>query len=466
MTTAAFRIDALWRGLREAAATLLAILATFACVFAIDPEPGPLILAVVLTLSLWRSHLDRDARGRLEAAILLPLVGLLSLGVGHLLLRLPIAGAILFVGGIAVSIWLRRFGPAARRAGSLIALPFVVLLVTPYLPSQRLGAVLAILMPIVVALIALISVTLVHWLGRRLSWLPPVTVPRSEPSANAAAPARESAMRPVASTRMAIQMTVALTAAFAVGFGLFPGHWSWVVLTAFIVNSGNRGRGDVAYKSLLRVVGAAAGTLAALALSSHLGGHDTATVAAMLFAVFLGIWLRPFGYAWWALFVTLALAMLQAFVGESAQLVLLPRLEAIVIGAVIGVAAAWFVLPVPSIAVLRRRLADALAALSTALDPATAAPSADEFAAAVASLEQLAPAFRARRLLSRRFTAIQPADWVDVLVDCADPAIAIIATGRPPAGLRSEVGKARRALREPAEILPALLALQRVLKPA
>ncbi len=40
-----------------------------------------------------------------------------------------------------------------------------------------------------------------------------------------------------------------------------------VALTAFIVCSGNRGRGDVAHRAAMRLAGAGAGTLAATALS-------------------------------------------------------------------------------------------------------------------------------------------------------------------------------------------------------
>ena len=46
-----------------------------------------------------------------------------------------------FVAGISVSIWLRRFGLMAQRAGSLIALPFVTLLTTPYVPTTKVGPV-------------------------------------------------------------------------------------------------------------------------------------------------------------------------------------------------------------------------------------------------------------------------------------------------------------------------------------
>jgi uncharacterized membrane protein YccC len=262
---------------------------------------------------------------------------------------------------------------------------------------------------------------------------------------------------------MSIQMAVALTAAFLVGFGLFPQHWSWVVLTAFIVNSGNRGRGDVAYKSLLRVLGAAAGTCAALLFTGYLHAAASVTVALILLAVFLGLWLRPLSYAWWALFVTLALALLQNFSGAQNGLILLPRLEQIVIGAVIGVAAAWFVLPVRSTGVLRLRIGQALAALAAALDPAAAERSTRGFVVALERVEELAPAFRAQRLLLRRIQPLQPADWVDALQACAAPTAAIIVDGRVPAGLRAELGKARRAMREPGEILPALQALKKLI---
>jgi uncharacterized membrane protein YccC len=262
---------------------------------------------------------------------------------------------------------------------------------------------------------------------------------------------------------MAIQMAVALAASFVVGYVFFAERWAWIVLTAFIVSSGNRGRLDVAYKSVLRVLGAAAGTLLAVTLTRHMGSHDVTTVVLILATIFIGVWLRPLGYAWWALFVTLALALLQGYTGTSAPLVLWPRLEEIVIGAIIGVASAWFVLPVRSTDVLRRRVADALASLADALDPATTLRTADDFVAAVAGAEQLAPAFRASRLVTRRLSVMQPADWVDTLAACRDPAIALIEKGETPGSVRRAVGAARKSMREPAELLAALQDLHRSL---
>ncbi|WP_430391592.1 FUSC family protein [Dyella sp. 20L07] len=455
----ATRTAVVLRALREAVVTMLAAIATALCALAIDPEPGPAVLAVVLCISLSRSQLDRDRRGRMEAALVLPVVGLVAVGVGQLLRHSPWLGATVFTAGMFVSIWLRRFGSMAARAGSLIALPFVVLLTTPYIPATRVTLIPPMLLPIVVALMALGWVGALHALARRMNILPP-------PKASLhrmAEPVKGGSLRPVASTRMAIQMAVALSVSFIIGYAFFAERWSWIVLTAFIVNSGNRGRLDVAYKSMLRVVGAALGTLVALSVSAHLGSHHLAAAILILIAVFLGLWLRPLSYAWWALFVTIALALLQGFTDTRALHMLWARLEEIAIGAVVGVVSAWFVLPVPSTGVLRRRVADTLASLSEALDPANPVRTSSDFVASMDGVAQIRPAFHASRMVTRRFRPIQPADWIDTLVACKAPAIAVIASGETPGGVRRAVGNARKSMREPNEILPALQALHRSL---
>ncbi len=445
--------------LREALVTMLAAIATLLSVLAIDPEPAPGVLAVVLSISLARSHLDHGMRERLEAAIALPLVALVAAGVGLLLHRLPWIGALVFTSGIATSIWLRRFGPLAARAGSLIALPFVTLLVTPYAPATKIGAPFSHLMPVIVALLALAWVTVLQMLARRLHVLSPARIAEPAPPISKA----DGRLRPDATTRMALQMAVALAVSFIVGYVFFAERWSWIVLTAFIVQSGNRGRLDVAYKSVLRVAGAAGGTLVALVSATHLGADDVATVVLILAAVFFGLWLRPLGYAWWALFVTVALALLQSFTGAAPLEVLWPRLEEIVIGAIVGVAAAWFVLPVRSTAVLRRRIADALAALSDALDPAEPERSSAAFVAALARVDEIGPAFRATRWLAARTGRADAADWIATLTACREPAVALIDAGETPGALRKVVGVARKAMQQPAELLAALVELRQAL---
>ena len=71
-----------------------------------------------------------------------------------------------------------------------------------------------------------------------------------------------------------------------------------------------------------------------------------------------------------------------------------------------------------------------------------------------------APAFRASRMATRRFRDVQPADWIDVLLACRTPALALIERSETPPSVRRMVGAARKAMREPAQILPALLMLR------
>jgi uncharacterized membrane protein YccC len=168
------------------------------------------------------------------------------------------------------------------------------------------------------------------------------------------------------------------------------------------------------------------------------------------------MWLRPLGDAWWALFVTIALALLQGFEGAPASQLLWLRLEEILIGAVIGVASAWFVYPVRSTAVLRRRIADALAILSDAFDPATPARTGEELLHALFRMDQMAASFRASRLLTQRFRRVQPADWIDAMWGCHEPASALIEQGRTPSDVRKAIGAARKALREPDALLSVL----------
>lgn len=451
------------QALPEAALAMAAALLTLACAQPFAPGPGSAVLAVVLSLSLARSRLDRDRRGRMEAAVALPLVGLAATGVGLLLRDAPWLGAAAFTVGVASSVWLRQFGEPARRASRLIALPFVTVLTVPHLSGVQHGPLPAVLVPVVVALLALAWVSLLDVLGRRLRLLPDVATPAHRPPAAARGRATPNRMRPAATTRMALQMAAALAAAFAVGHAGFGQHWPWVVLTAFIVHSGNRGRLEVAYKSLLRLGGALGGTLAAAGLSVlslPAGMHGGSTAALILLAVFLGTWLRPLNYAWWALFVTVALALLQNYAGLPATSEMTLRLAAIATGAAIGVATGWLLLPVRSTDVLRRRLADALAALGEALDPATAQRSPVRFIHELDAVEALAPAFRAARGLGLRPHWRQPADWIDALAGCRASAVALIETGTTPGNVRRAVGTARQALRQPECLLDALTALR------
>lgn len=456
---------------RAACVTMAAVLATLACVHALSPSPGAAVLAVFLPLALARSHGHATLRQRIKAGLALPFIGLAALGAGWLLLHRPWPGAALFVGALSLPIWARRFGPGTARLAALAGLPFIALLVTPHDAAPAAGPVPPMLMPLVAGLCAVFWVALCQGLARRFGWMdtapvrPARRVAHGESAGSGPAPrGAAGGLRPAPNTRLAVQMALALALAFAIGYALFAERWAWIVLTAYLVSSGNRGRLDVAYKGVLRMAGALGGTAIALVLQSHAGaagiGDGSGTVALILAALFMGCWLRPFGYGWWALCVTVAFALLQGMEGGPPGRFLWLRMEEIVLGAVIAVGVAWLVLPLRSTQVLRRRMADALAALGDALDPASPAPSMAAFAVSLQGVGELAPAFRAASMFGGR--RAEPARWIALLEACGRAACVLPAEGAPPE-VRRAVGAARKALRDPDQLTPALLHLHRTL---
>ncbi|MCK9894114.1 FUSC family protein [Frankia sp. AgB32] len=353
------------------AGTIGAALGTFATVLLLRTVVGvgsaAAVLGVVLVLTLSRVRRGRPVRARhqrLLPLVVTPLIALLASEVGRLTERHRNAGEALFVLAISGAVWIRRFGPVWARAGTLATLPFIALIVTPVPPGSGAMSQLAL---VGVAFVAVGWVTLASqvetWLG-----VPAPSVPVDPVDHGAAGAQRRPQVagrrRLAASSRMAAQLAVALAAAFVLGRHLFPAHRTWLVLTAYLVNSGNRGRADVLYRSVQRFAGAAAGTAAASLLAGVLPTHDRWSLVAVFGLLALGVWLRPVSYAYWAACITGVLALLYGYYGQSGAGLLRERLAAVGLGAALGLGAAWFVLPVRTSGVLRRRVADLLAALT------------------------------------------------------------------------------------------------------
>ena len=456
---------------RQPVVTLASLIVAVAVVAIVNPTPGPLVLATVLAMTISRNKLINSWRGRAEAVVLLPVVGLATAGVGYLFVTLPIVGAIAYVTAMFLSIFLRRFGPLWTRVGTLIALPFITLLIAPGagVGTTPLGVALlsVVVLVIVVALRVLAEVTR---LLPRMPKAPPADQPPTTAEQSQSAKPRTARMRPVASTRMAIQMAIALSAAFVLGALLFPQHVTWVVLTAFIVCSGNRGRADVLYKSGLRIAGAAVGTIvASIGLvwltPAHPFLQGPPLVVVLLAILGIGLWLREWTYAAWAVAMTLVITLLQGTAihvaagtgGEQLWI----RILAIIVGAACGLAASWFVLPVRSEGVVRRRISDSLASLSDfAADPN---PITDhELDAALDKLDEVAAPWRAlERVTGWRHTSRKPGQWMLLVHECAR-----LVRARPVLSVpaRKLLGDARRSMRDPEAIGPALVALRNELQ--
>ncbi len=440
---------------------MAAVLASYGCALALDHAEhlglGVVVLAVVLALTLSRTYDVRSWREWLLGLAVLCVLAVAASEVGWLLLRHADIGDALFVLAVSSSIWIRRFGPTSARVGTIVALPFVALLVAPAVPGAGHEHLL---WAAVVGAIAYAWVGVMRAVGQRAGVVGPAAPRRHRPPSRGRSTARSGSKARgamVASTKMALQMGVGLGLAFASGRAMFGSHWSWPVLTAFIVASGNRGRGDVIYKSVLRVGGAAAGTIAATLLAGALPRGSAVDVVAIFVVLGVSSWLRPFGYGYWAAGVTGAVALLYGYFGENGPHFLGQRLEGIVVGAAIAIAVAWVLLPIRSSDVLRRRIADLLASLGEVLaaptaDRAELARRAARYGAAMAALEEVAKPLEVHRELTRRRSRTQAphvADAIEAARRCREPVAAIIdLAGTEPETLAAEAladGRARVA---------------------
>ncbi|MET7703160.1 FUSC family protein [Streptomyces sp. NPDC005485] len=334
------------RNAYEAALTMTAVLLCYAAALWLEDAAAlhtdVLVLAVALTLTLARPQRTADIRGRLTACVLMPAVAGAATLLGHLIARHYALGAAVFTTGIALPIWIRRHGPAATKAGTLMTLPLIALLVVPgpALPPKSQDALVSWGWSAVIGVLACGCVWLVQALGDRFGPWPPDPEPVS--------PRRVSRLHPRPSSRMALQMAVAIAAAFALGRLLFDHHWPWMVLTAYVAAGGNRGRSDVLRKGVERLVGACAGTLLATGLAAAgLNGRTQASVVLIFAVLAVALWLRPLSYAYWAAGITTALSLLLGYYGQDALHLLPTRLAAVAVGAALAVASAWWVLPVP-----------------------------------------------------------------------------------------------------------------------
>ncbi|MEU8695295.1 FUSC family protein [Streptomyces sp. NPDC048665] len=302
------------------------------------------VLAVALTLPLSSTQRTAPTSRRLAALALLPVTAAGAQFLGRLIMHHYAIGAAVFTAGISLCIWMRRYGATATGLGTLTALPFVALLIVPgpALPPAAESGLVSWSWSALIGVLACGCVWLVQALGDRYGpWRP-----EPEP----VVPCRASCLRPRSSTRMAVQMAVGVAPAFLCGRLLFDGHWPWAVLTAYVAASGNRGRTDVVRKGVERLAGAAAGTLLATGVAST-GITGRASVAVMFAVLAVALWLRPLNYAYWAAGITTALSLLLGYFGQDAVSLLPTRLAATAVGAVLSIAAAWWVLPVP----VRRR---------------------------------------------------------------------------------------------------------------
>ncbi|MFC9835220.1 FUSC family protein [Rhodococcus sp. NPDC127530] len=170
------------------------------------------------------------------------------------------------------------------------------------------------------------------------------------------------------STKAAIQVAVATSAATILGELISPDRWYWAVLTAFLVFTGASTRGEILSRAGHRVVGTIAGVLAGVLLSALVGNNQPLQLLLLVVCVFFAFYLVTVAYALLSFFVTVMLAMLYGLLGTFSIAVLELRIYETAAGGLVGIAAAYFIFSTGTRSTLISKIDDYLDQMSAIID--------------------------------------------------------------------------------------------------
>ncbi|MDL5199403.1 FUSC family protein [Streptomyces sp. ALI-76-A] len=182
-------------------------------------------------------------------------------------------------------------------------------------------------------------------------------------------------------TRAAVQVAVGSSLAIVGGEFLSSQRWYWAVLTCWIVFINTASTGEILVKGYRRLLGTVLGVVAGIVLAGLVGHQTWTAFALVLVFVFAMFYTAPLSYTLMSFFVTAALGLLYTLLHTYSFSVLVLRVEETALGAVCGVVAAAFVLPVRTdrrtndlLVTVLDRLADVT---ETAVDQLSGGPPAD-----------------------------------------------------------------------------------------
>nr|WP_246182866.1 FUSC family protein [Mycolicibacterium grossiae] len=173
-----------------------------------------------------------------------------------------------------------------------------------------------------------------------------------------------------ASTKAAIQVTIATSAATVLGELVSPNRWYWAVLTAFLVFTGVTTRGEILSRAGYRIVGTIAGVVAGVVLAALIGQRPPLQIAVLLVCVFVAFYVAVVSYVWLTFFMTVLLAMLYGLLGTFSLQVLEVRIAETAVGALVGIASAYFVFSTKTRATFAEKVSDYLDQLDAVIDTA------------------------------------------------------------------------------------------------
>ncbi|BCI82695.1 FUSC family protein [Mycolicibacterium sp. TY66] len=175
------------------------------------------------------------------------------------------------------------------------------------------------------------------------------------------------------STKAAIQVAVATSAATVLGNLISPDRGYWAVLTAFLVFTGVSTRGEILSRAGHRIVGTIAGVVAGVLLAAEIGRNPALQIVVLVVCVFFAFYLATVAYFWLTFFVTVLLAMLYGLLGNFSAQVLEVRIAETAVGSLVGIASAYFVFSTKTRATFAEKVTDYLDQMERVIDTAVTA---------------------------------------------------------------------------------------------
>lgn len=175
------------------------------------------------------------------------------------------------------------------------------------------------------------------------------------------------------STKAAIQVAVATSAATVLGNLISPDRGYWAVLTAFLVFTGVSTRGEILSRAGHRIVGTIAGVVAGVLLAAEIGRNPALQIVVLVVCVFFAFYLATVAYFWLTFFVTVLLAMLYGLLGNFSAQVLEVRIAETAVGSLVGIASAYFVFSTKTRATFVEKVNDYLDHMERVIDTAVTA---------------------------------------------------------------------------------------------
>ncbi len=175
------------------------------------------------------------------------------------------------------------------------------------------------------------------------------------------------------STKAAIQVAVATSAATVLGNIVAPDRGYWAVLTAFLVFTGVTTRGEILSRAGHRIVGTIVGVLAGVLLAAEIGRNPGLQIVVLVVCVFFAFYLASVAYFWLTFFVTVLLAMMYGLLGNFSPQVLEVRIAETAVGSIVGIASAYFIFSTKTRATFAAKVNDYLDLMDQVIDTAVTA---------------------------------------------------------------------------------------------